>query len=433
MTTGGDSGNPGIRTRRRLETAVRAPKRGATSAVHFASKVFNRYTLIVIYLVAGTALSITAYHLQHEGFTPPPQPGQVYVTVFEQNPAAELQLAATIDATDPAADKVTVTDLSGNPGRWLVVIECPSQLSASQSNAVMTNAYLYQETPTQSVHALPGAAPGSSEVIAWLGHPIRAHQSHPFELGCFTSEKGPFSIDNVALPALGTDQAITNEASNGIEGLPELYREGATLAEIIGNAACPGSTTTAGAGSSTSTSPSVSASATASGSASPSTSIGPSGSASLSTSSTPAAEPSSPPPPLPQNPACFFGGSLTDPPSQYFLPTTLTTKEKVTQVNLNGGWVLQSQFPTGQTDNDTITWEGAAGLSPDIHVDNPSADSTANQAAFLSGILWGIVGGAGVSLVDHLERVNHDLRKLRARKTGKPTDNAKPQESEGSG
>ena len=102
-------------------------------------------------------------------------------------------------------------------------------------------------------------------------------------------------------------------------------------------------------------------------------------------------------------------------------------------MNLNGGWVLQSQFPTGQTDNDTITWEGAAGLSPDIHVDNPSADSTASHAQFMSGILWGIVGGAGVSLVDHLERVNHDLRKLRAKKTGKPADNAEPRESEGSG
>jgi hypothetical protein len=100
-------------------------------------------------------------------------------------------------------------------------------------------------------------------------------------------------------------------------------------------------------------------------------------------------------------------------------------------VNLNGGWVLQSQFPTGQTDNDTITWEGAAGLSPDIHVDNPSADSTANQAAFLSGILWGIVGGAGVSLVGHLERVNHDLRKLRARKRASRRTTPSPKSPKG--
>jgi hypothetical protein len=137
-----------------------APKRGAKSAVDFGSKVFNRYTLIVVYLLAGTALGITAYRFQHEGFTLPPQPGQAYVTVFEQNPAAELQLAATIDATDPATDTVTVTDLSGNPGRWLLVVECPSQVSASQGNTVMTNAYLYQETPTQFAPASPARHPG---------------------------------------------------------------------------------------------------------------------------------------------------------------------------------------------------------------------------------------------------------------------------------
>lgn len=432
MTRGGDSGDPKTGSKRRLKRAVRAPKRGAKSAVDFGSKVFNRYTLIVVYLLAGIALSITADRFQHEGFTQPPQPGQVYVTVFEQNPAAELRLAATIDATNPAADQVTVTDLSGNPGRWLVVIECPGQDSASQGsavsqgNAVKTNAYLYQETPTQFVPALPGAAQGSSPVIAWLGRPLRAHQnSPPFKLGCFTSEKGPFSIGNVALPALGTDQAITNEVSNGIEGLPELYREGTALAEITGNATCQVSTTSTGASSSAGTSPSVTASATVSGSASPTVSTGPSaGPPSPTASSAPA------PTPPAQNPACFFGGSLTDPPFEYFLPTTLTTKEKVTQVNLNGGWVLQSQFPTGQTGSDTITWEGAAGLSPDIHVDNPSTDSNASRAEFTAGILWGIVGGAGVSFVDHLERVNHDLRKHRTKKTDKPADSAEPQESD---
>ena len=101
-------------------------------------------------------------------------------------------------------------------------------------------------------------------------------------------------------------------------------------------------------------------------------------------------------------------------------------------MNLNGGWVLQSQFPTGQTDSDTITWQGAAGLSPDIHVDNPTNDSTANHAEFMAGILWGIVGGAGVSFVDHLERVNHDLRKHRTKKAGKPTDDTEPEGSEAS-
>src|SRR5215469_774139 len=124
MTAGGNSGDPEISSRRRRETV----KRGAKRAVDSGSKVFNRYTLIVVYLVAGTALGFTAYRFQHEGFTQPPQPGQVYVTVFEQNPAAELQLAATVDATDPATDNVTVTDLRGNPGRWLLVIECPGQV-----------------------------------------------------------------------------------------------------------------------------------------------------------------------------------------------------------------------------------------------------------------------------------------------------------------
>lgn len=423
--------------RARVSAATRTVWQKKENPIHLLSRGFNGMTLVVIYLVAGFVIGALAYHFQHEGFTPPTIPGQVYVSVFEQNPAAELQLAASINAKDPGVDTVTVTDLKGNPGRWLLIIECPSQVSETAGSAPATNAAMYTETPLQIqlVPAAPSPADKPSQVIEKLGKPFRPRgESHTFGLGCFTSQTGSYSIGNVALPALGTDQAITTEPGD-IQGLPELYAEKNVLVESIGNPLCPGSTASTGAGPSPDTGSSgtapVSSSASPSGTASaativgpdatatPSPSVPPSGNVNPSGSDTPSGSesPSATAPSGPQSPACFFQSPPTVPPVDYFLPRTLTTEETVTQVNLSGGWVLQSQFPTGTTDNNTITWEGAAGLSPDIHADNPSADSNSNHATFLSGILWGVVGGAGVSLVDHLERVNSERRERKDEQT----------------
>jgi hypothetical protein len=113
----------GTATRARVSAATRTMWQKKKNPIHLLSRGFNGMTLVVVYLVAGFVIGALAYHFQHEGFTPPTIPGQVYVSVFEQNPAAELQLTASINAKDPGKDTVTVTDLRGNPGRWLIIIE----------------------------------------------------------------------------------------------------------------------------------------------------------------------------------------------------------------------------------------------------------------------------------------------------------------------
>jgi len=97
------------------------------SLLNGATRIFNQKTLIILYLVGTIAFGYSGYRLQHKAFTQPPSSGQVFVAIFVQHPNARLDLIAHINPNQPSQDQLAVRIRSGNPGQWLVIIQCPSE------------------------------------------------------------------------------------------------------------------------------------------------------------------------------------------------------------------------------------------------------------------------------------------------------------------
>ena len=78
-----------------------------------------------------------------------------------------------------------------------------------------------------------------------------------------------------------------------------------------------------------------------------------------------------------------------------------TTTETLKHVHSQGYAI--SMFPVGSTIGDMIIWSSAqSALEPNFNAANIAAENAANRDEFISGILFGIVGGTAVACAEHV-------------------------------
>ena len=340
----------------------------------------------------GIALSLGfGYTLEHKAFTPASPPGQAFVVVFVQDPAAALSLTATVNPNSPWHDKLTV-HVKGAPKKlshWLLVIECPPGSANSPHPGTLVSEPVAQTSaPAPTVAVYSGAGP-----------------SRTLKLGCFarirsnslnqSNTPGYASIGSVTLPALETDQAL-----QGAVTAPTLYEDRGTSAGPIRLfQVFPGATCSSSA-------PAVSQ-PTATSANSPSAAVA--SSLSPQPSSTSAANPTSPP--APGIPGCFGQAQTGATFNKYYLPSSLQTKETLKNVNL-AGYQVESIFPApqitpdkggpGQGVAEDYTWNGLSSLSPSLIVSNLAGQQAVSHYTFYAGILLGIAGGAVASFLQEI-------------------------------
>ena len=307
----------------------------------FIARIFNQTALIVVYAVGTAVLIFLGFMLQHKAFTRPAASGPVFVAVFVQHPNAQLDLTAYINPTQPSADQLAVHVKSGNPGQWLIIIQCPSN---PQANSFPHNATLTSAVPP------PTQIDSQQEVIENTG----ASRTPRFPLRCFQSAPpGKYNIANVTLPALGTDQGIAD-----VGHFPILYADKSQLVQVFPGAQCPvpapspvPTMSTASASPSVTTSASLSVTASA-----PTTNTG----GSAQRTSPPASATASPP--SLQSPDCFSKPPAGTSFSKYYIPKTLKTREILSQINWKG-YTYETEFPNPiDQSSDEITWAGSSGL-----------------------------------------------------------------------
>jgi hypothetical protein len=66
-----------------------------------------------------------------------------------------------------------------------------------------------------------------------------------------------------------------------------------------------------------------------------------------------------------------------------------------------------SMYPTGDTPSENngdenIIWKAPSAQNPSFEATNAASQLNEQKDIFISGVLWGIVGGAAVACVDHL-------------------------------
>ncbi len=349
----------------------------------------GQFGLTALYLAVSAGLGLVGWRLQHTVFHPPPPPGEMYAAVFVRDPAAHVSLSAVIEPDRPWDDSLAVTVKDAPPGEsgWLLVIECPGNVPPQARTVPL---YSYAAAVPQAQSAVVYSGTGSSQSGISFGC-FRAGGNPPGQPAA--AQYSP-SLANVSVAALQLDQGMT-----GAQGLPVLYAvqggPGGTisqLAQVFPGVSCPPAAP----------SPSHSAPSESSLSASPSP---PSASPSPSPPSTsppstspPSASPS--PSPSPANPGCLH---LAPPGARsvpYGLPGTVTTAETLSNVDATGYQI--SMFPTGNTMGESIQWTAQSALDLNFSAANTAAENDANRNIFISGILFGILGGTAVAGADHL-------------------------------
>jgi len=352
--------------------------------------------MALLYLMASGGLAIFAWGLQHIVYHPPPPPGQMYAAVFVRDPAAHVSLSAEIDPSHPWNDSLTITvsHVPRSQAGWLLVIECPG--SVSQSSAVP----LYSEATPQAQ---------SPPTLAIVDTGI-ANPKDPIMFGCFTEPKSPsagsgYSLANVSVAALQLDNGMV-----GAPGLPALYAQqsrpggaASRLVQIFPNVSCPSATPTAA--------PTTSNSATTP--ASPSTAATPPPST-VSTAPAPQTSslPSSPPT-APANPGCLNQGPANAKFIKYQIPNTEPTIETLQDVDYRDYQL--SMYPTGNTPaenngDESIVWNAPSAQDPSFDATNTTAQLNGQRDLFISGVLWGIMGGAVVECLEHLYGAYHERK-----------------------
>jgi hypothetical protein len=364
---------------------------GGHVGVEAMRRFIHDHGLIFIFAIGIAVCVGFGSTLEHRAFTPPSPPGQASAVVFVQDPAAVLTLTATVNPGSPWSDKLTV-HVKGAPkklGRWLLIIECPPRSANSPHPA-----RLVSEPVTQT--SVPASA-----VTVYSG----AGRSRTVKLGCFirvgsnslnqSNTPGYASIGSVTLPALETDQTL-----QGALTAPTLYEDRETAAgpvrliEVFPGATCPSPVPAVNQPTAT---PAISPSGVAASGPSP------------QPTSASAANPTSSP--NPGIPGCF-GQAQTDAAfSEYYLPSSVQTKETLTNVNLTG-YQVESIFPApqitpdkgspGQGVAEDYIWTGLSSLSPSLIVSNLAGQQEVSHYTFLAGILLGIAGGAAASFLQEV-------------------------------
>ena len=331
----------------------------------------------------------------------------MYAVVFVHDPAAHLSLSADIYPNKPWYDSlnVTVGHVPRGQAGWLLVIECPGR--APQSRTV--NLYSAVGLQQQPAHSLVMMNPG-----------IGNKTGIPF--GCVPVPKSAASMPgyspslaNVSVAALQLDHGMV-----GAPGLPELYAWRSSpgsqvlqLLQVFPNATCP----SGAPGSTASASPLASASPESSGelttpspqASSPQTS--PPSSYAPTSSTAPSA---STPPTAPANPRCLNLASAGAKIIQYAVPVSESTTETLHNVDYKDYQI--SMYPTGNTPienngQENIIWQAPSAQDPNFAATNATAQLNGEKNLFISGVLWGIVGGAAVACLDHFYEAYRERKK----------------------
>jgi hypothetical protein len=351
--------------------------------------------MALLYLMASGGLAVFAWGLQHIVYHPPPQPGQMYAAVFVRDPAAHVSLSAEIDPSNPWNDSLTVAVSRVPPSQagWLLVIECPG--SVSRSSAVP----LYSEA-TQQAQSPPTVATIDTGI---------ANPGQPIMFGCFTKPKNPsagsgYSLANVSVAALQLDNGMV-----GAPGLPVLYAQqsrpggaASRLVQIFPNVSCPSATPTA----LPTTSNSAATPASPSTAATPQPSTG-------STAPAPQASSPSSPPTAAANPGCLHLGPANAKFIKYEIPNTEPTIETLQYVDYRNYQL--SMYPTGNTPaenngDESIIWNAPSAQDPSFDATNTATQLNGQRDLFISGVLWGIVGGVAVACLEHLYSAYQERR-----------------------
>ncbi|MFI5079919.1 MAG: hypothetical protein ACHQCE_02520 [Streptosporangiales bacterium] len=325
------------------------------------------------------------WYLERIAFQPPGAPGQAFVTVFTKDRAANVSLKAIIHPSSPWEDWLTVhvDGVHGKPERWLLVVQCPAVPAAPEHTVG-----LYPEAGPQ-LSAAPSmviASPHNGKL--WKGYlrcfsaPGSSQTSLQAQLSLSNGVPG---FSNATLPALETDPAMA-----AAQEPPQLYAERDNSSRRIADLVEVFPTCSQASPSATAT-----------------ISPAPTGTASQQPSANAGGQPSSTAPPTAQvtsspNPgisSCYSPESTSTTPDVYRLPASAVTTEVLDNVNLSG-YRIDSMFPPGQFGrSDQITWQGISSLSPSLLVTNLTAEHNLNRYTFFSGILFGICGGAVVTLL----------------------------------
>jgi hypothetical protein len=326
-------------------------------------------------LVGATLLTfLLGWILEQIGFKSQPAPGQAFVTVFTKEKAANVYLKATIHPTSPWKDWLTVR-VNGPQAmkqNWLLVIQCPAVRAA--------------RTHTVGLYVEPGPQPPIvTSVVTVAQHVGTSWEGY---LRCFPaqgSSNPTLTFADATLPALETDPAIA-----AAQEAPQLYAERDNSSHRIKELVeifppCPSATPTA-----TMTSPA------------PTGTVSQRAPVSLPGRSAPTASAPSvntTPSPNPPTSSCYLPQPLSTTPDVYRLPVSVATAEILKNANLSD-YRVDSIFPPGQFGKgDQITWRGVSGLSPSLFVTNLTAEHRLNEYTFFSGVLFGICGGAIVTLL----------------------------------
>ncbi len=313
--------------------------------------------------------------LEDIAFEPSGMPGQAFVTVFTKERTASVSLQAVIHPSSPWQDWLTVhvNGAHGMQERWLLVVQCPTVPAASAYTVG-----LHPEAGTQPSTTFATVTVSPHVGKSWAGYlrcfPARHQGSSSVALG----------FADATLPALETDPFMA-----AAQETPQLYVERDSSSHLIKDLvevfpACPAASPTA-----TTVSPAPTGTASqrpiVSARGRPPASSPPT----VSTTSSP----------NPGNSSCYSPQVVGTTPDVYQLPASVATTEILENVNLSG-YRIDSMFPPGQFGNrDQITWQGISSLSPSLLVTNVAAEHQLNKYIFISGVLFGICGGAFVTLL----------------------------------
>jgi len=73
--------------------------------------------------------------------------------------------------------------------------------------------------------------------------------------------------------------------------------------------------------------------------------------------------------------------------------------------------------PAEQNGEESIIWKAPSAQDPNFYATSATSQLNGQKDLFISGVLWGIVGGAAVACVDHLYEAYRERRgKLPSRK-----------------
>lgn len=365
-------------------------------------------TLIFGSLAVG--LGLWGYFLAQTAFTQPPPASQIYAAVFVRDTTARVTLKATVNPDEPWRDQLTISVTGARASRsgWLLVIECPAQ-APRQSRMVHLDSETAPQVQSQT---------GQAFVYAGVSDRRFTTSFYCFSQAAPPGTPGyPPSLGNVSLPALQTDQEI-----EVAQAAPALYARQnqpggpvGQLIQVFPGAACPAAATPVPSGGSGQTPASSSPASSSPASSSTASSSPPSASASASPSSS--ASPSVSASPL-ATPACYQLAPAGAPFIAYGLPASVRTAETVSHVDIHG-YQINSMFPVatttnepeqpGQTAEESITWNGLSGLSPNLDVTNTAAGTAAGHDTFWAGILVGAAAGFAATFLDKVTEAGIEL------------------------